>query len=276
MEDAISSAGSHLLDTHQDADHHRSVFTFAGSPDQLLASLLDLAAVAFERIDLRTHQGVHPRIGALDVVPFVPLTGATTTECVEVAQETGRRLAETFDLPVFLYADAATVPERRNLADLRRGGLTGLADRMRRSCWHPDFGPSRLHPSAGAVAVGARPPLVAFNVVLDAEDLSVARSIAAEVRAANGGPPGVKALGLRLESRGQVQVSMNLCDIERTSILQVFEAVADAAVRRGVLVAESEIVGLAPRHALRGATECSLRFAGRLTDHTLENRLGLP
>ena len=242
--------GVRLLDWSADVSHNRSVFTLAGSAGPLGDAVLALFEQALARIDLRTHRGAHPRIGAVDVVPFVPLEGATMAECVELARSTAARVAARFQLPVYLYEEAAVDPARRRLEDIRRGGLEGLAARMSSAAWRPDHGPAALHVTGGATAIGARRPLVAFNVNLGTDRLDIARQIAVTVRSSGGGLPHVKAIGVRLEDRGIVQVSMNLTNLERTPIFQAFEAVRREAARHGVAVLETEVVGLVPAGAL--------------------------
>ncbi len=273
MAAAVRLAGARLLDIHSDGDHNRSVFTFVGTVPEIESAAVRLACEAVGRIDLRRHRGVHPRIGALDVVPFVPLDGSSMSECVNVARRVGAAIAEETGVPVFLYGRAATNPARSTLAVLRRGGLDALRERIGHEGWVPDFGPPELHPTAGATAVGARPLLVAYNVCLESADLDVGRRIAFATREANGGPRGVQALAFLLEGKGCVQVSMNLTDVEATSVLAAFRRVSDLAALHGVRVASSEIVGLAPRHALAGVTAKDLRLTGRLEDHMLEERL---
>lgn len=267
------SAGVLLLDRSSDPDHNRSVLTMAGSADDLHAAVLALVGCAVERIDLRAHRGVHPRLGAVDVVPFVPLAGATMDACVVLARQAGSAIADAFGVPVYLYGEAASTPARRALDAVRRGQFEGLAAKMRDPAWAPDFGSPAPHPTAGAVAVGARRPLVAFNVNLASDRLDVARAIAAKVRERDGGLPCVKALGLPLASAHVVQVSMNLTDYERTSPAEAFAAVAREARALGVAVAGSELVGLIPRAALRGTTPEALQLRGFTDDRVLEVRL---
>jgi glutamate formiminotransferase len=275
MAQAISAVpGVRLLDRSSDPAHNRSVFTIVGDPDPLAAAALALAERAIADIDLRHHTGVHPRIGALDVLPFVPLEGAPMAVCVELARRTGAAIAERWSVPVYLYEEAATSADRRRLESIRRGGLDGLAARMAQPAWWPDFGPRALHPTAGACAVGARKVLVAFNVTLSTNRLDVARAIAAAIRERGGGLPAVKALGLPLADRGLVQVSMNLTDIERTPMPAAFEAVAREAARLGAAVAGSEVIGLVPRAALAGATPDEMRIENWSDDRVLETRLG--
>jgi glutamate formiminotransferase len=272
MAAALRSRHASLLDSHVDPDHNRSVFTFSGPADALVDAVEALARVALARIDLREHRGVHPRIGAIDVVPFVPLQSTTMEECVALARSVGDRLGKALCLPVFLYGAAATRENRRALAAIRCGGTSGLAKRIADGDL-PDYGPPHLHPTAGATAVGARGLLVAFNVELASQDLSIARRIAAAIRERDGGLPGIQALGLWLESKRRVQISMNLTDPTRTGVLEALEAVETRARAAGIEVEASELVGLAPLSALRGATSKRLRLADRLEDHVLEGRL---
>lgn len=262
-----------LLDVSADPDHHRSVFTYAGDADVLEAAALVLVERAIAAIDLREHRGVHPRMGAVDVMPFVPLGDETLDTCVELARRVGAAVAGHFHIPVYLYGAAATTPARRRLEDVRRGQFEGLAARFRDPDWVPDFGPAAPHPTAGALAIGARPPLIAFNVNLATDRLEVARRIAAAVRERDGGLPAVKALGLQLAHRGYVQVSMNLTDFMRTPPAVAFEAVRREATALGVAVGSSELIGLIPRAALRGTTPEALQLAGFREDWILEERV---
>ena len=270
---AAAASGCRVLDLHVDPDHHRSVVTLIGEEDELYEGILALTREATARIDLRVQRGVHPRMGAVDVIPFVPLGGAAMADCVRVARRVGRAIAEGLKIPVFLYEAAASSEARRNLATIRRGQFEGLRKKLDQPGWAPDFGPRRPHPTAGVAAVGARDLLVAFNVVLGTGDLSVARGIARAIREANDGMKGVKALGLELASRELVQVSMNLTDIEATDLRTVYDRVEREAASRGVSVVESEIVGLAPRAAAGGATTANLHLDRDLEGVILENRL---
>ncbi|MGB2982588.1 MAG: glutamate formimidoyltransferase [Candidatus Bipolaricaulia bacterium] len=271
--DAVRGAGCRVLDTHTDPDHHRSVLTIVGEPPDVVRGVLAMVEAAIQRIDVRTHRGAHPRMGAVDVVPFVPLEGSSMAECIAVAEEVGRKIGDQFEIPVYMYEEAASREDRRNLASVRRGGLSAIAERIDTDEGRPDFGPARVHPSAGAAAVGARGFLVAYNVNLATADVEVAGAIASAIRASNGGLPGVKALGILLRSRGIAQVSMNLTDIEATTVAEAFECVANEAERRGVSVLESEIVGLVPRAALGEATTEDLLLARTLADLILERRI---
>jgi len=274
MADAIRRApGARLLDFSSDASHNRSVFTLAGDAAAVEQAVMALFERAVADVDLRAHQGEHPRLGAVDVVPFVPIEGVTMAECVELAKRVGAAIAARFSIPVFLYEEAATTPARRNLEDIRRGEFEGLAARMATPEWRPDFGPAAPHPSAGASVVGARMPLIAYNINLATDRLDVAKKIAAAIRQSSGGFRFVKAAGFRLDDRGIVQVSMNLTNYERTPIFRVFETVKREAARYGVSILESEIVGLVPAAALASAAEFYLQLEGFKADQVLENRL---
>jgi glutamate formiminotransferase len=262
-----------LLDHSADAAHHRSVFTIAGDATALHEAVLRLVAIAVECVDLREHHGEHPRLGAVDVVPFIPLGRATMAECVRLAQITGRAIAERFNLPVYLYEQASTDPARKRLEDIRRGGFEGLARKMLQPGWQPDFGPATPHPTAGAAVVGARRVLIAYNVNLATNRVDVAKRIASIVRERNGGLPCVKALGLTLRDRRLAQVSMNLTDYERTPPQVAFDRVAHEARKLGVDVLESELVGLIPAAALTNTTASHLRLRNFSERQVLESRL---
>ena len=244
--------GVRLASVHIDPDHHRSVFTFLGAPETVQAAALSLARAVFETVDMRAHQGIHPRLGALDVLPFVPLRDLTMADAVAVARAVGERLAADHGLPVYLYGAAATAPDRRSLLAVRAGQYEGLPTRLADPSWRPDFGPARFEPRLGALLVGARDVLVAYNVWLDTDDAAAARGIARAVRESAGGLPALQAMGGRLERRGLAQVAMNLLDYRVTSLPQAFDAVRSEAARRGVGVRRGELVGLAPRAAFAG------------------------
>ena len=250
-----ATSGVALLDRTSDADHNRSVLTFAGQADAVETAMEAVVAGAIERIDMRTHRGQHPRLGAVDVVPFVPLGDTTMAECVSLARAFGARIAERFDLPVYLYAEAATRPERRLLSDIRRPQFEGLAEAMAAPGGEPDFGPRRPHPSAGATVVGARPFLIAWNIELASPDVALAKRIAKAIRERDGGLPRVQALGLFLEESGRAQVSMNLLDFRVTPLWRVWEAVAALAAEAGVELLDSELIGLAPLAAFTGTAD---------------------
>jgi glutamate formiminotransferase len=265
--------GVRLADVHADAVHHRSVYTMLGDAEALRAAVLALCGTAIAAIDLTGHRGAHPRIGAVDVVPFVPLGPTPMAEAVAAARTTGVAIADRYELPVLFYEAAATAPHRRALEAVRRGQFEGLAARLASPEWAPDAGPARPHPSAGAVAVGARPILVAFNVNLATRDLAVGRAVARAVRTSNGGLPAVKAMALALADRGLVQVSMNLTDVDTTPPRAAFDAVVGEAARHAVEVTDSELVGLAPAAAMSPDDARRMRVAGWHPDLVLDRYL---
>ena len=265
--------GVRLLDHSSDASHNRSVFTMAGDAAPIKAAVLAMYDRALAAIDLRTHTGEHPRLGAVDVVPFVPIEGVTMEACVTLAKEIAQEVAARFGVPVYLYEEASSNPARKNLEDIRRGEFEGLAAKMKTGGWTPDFGPAAPHESAGASVIGARMPLIAYNINLDTDRLDVAKKIAAAIRHSSGGFRYVKAAGFKLDDRGIVQVSMNLTNYEKTPIFRVFETVKREAERYGVAILESEIVGLIPAAALNAAAEYYLQIAGFKADQVLENKL---
>ena len=274
MADAVRRVnGVSLLDFSSDPSHNRSVFTLVGDAAGVEQAVLALFERAVADIDLRTHKGEHPRLGAVDVVPFVPIEGVTMAQCVELAKKVGAAVAERFGVPVFLYEEASTNPARKNLEDIRRGEFEGLAAKILAPEWKPDFGPSAPHPSAGASVIGARMPLIAYNINLATDRLDVAKKIAAAIRQSSGGFRFVKAAGFKLDDRGIVQVSMNLTNYEKTPIFRVFETVKREAARYGVSILESEIVGLIPSAALAAAAEFYLQIEGFTPDQILENKL---
>ena len=265
--------GARVLDRSSDASHHRSVITLAGQPAALKDAILALFERALEEIDLRAHSGEHPRMGAVDVVPFIPIEQATMDDCVALAKDTGSEVARRFQVPVYLYEEASNNPARKNLEDIRRGQFEVLAAKMKDPAWAPDYGPAAPHPSAGAVAIGARMPLIAYNINLATNRLDVAKKIAAAVRFSSGGFRYVKAMGVALEDRGIVQVSMNLTNYEKTPVFRVFEAVQREATRYGVAVLESEIVGLVPNAALLATAEHVLQLSAFAPNQILEQKL---
>jgi glutamate formiminotransferase / 5-formyltetrahydrofolate cyclo-ligase len=270
---AAAAPGVRLLDVSSDPDHNRTVLTLAGEPEALIAGLLQLYAAALAGIDLRRHEGVHPRIGAVDVVPFVPLGDTPMALAVTTARRLARQVARRFDLPVYLYEEAAARPARRSLALIRRGGFEGLANKLADPAWDPDHGPARPHPSAGATVIGARFFLIACNAILDTADLAIARAVAGAVRESGGGLPAVRALGFYLASRGRAQVSMNLVDFRRTSLHHALERVREEAAARGARVLANELVGLLPAAAALGAVGeepwMPAQGAGRLLEERL-------
>jgi glutamate formiminotransferase / 5-formyltetrahydrofolate cyclo-ligase len=262
-----------LLDYSSDTAHNRSVLTMAGDATSLQAAVVALFEAALPRIDLRQHTGEHPRLGAVDVVPFVPIADVTMDECVRLAKETAAEVADRFQVPVYLYEEASGNPARKNLEDIRRGEFEGLEAKMSAPGWAPDFGPARPHPTAGATVMGARMPLIAYNINLATNRLDVAKKIAAAIRFSSGGFRYVKAMGIALEDRGIVQVSINLTNYEKTPMFRVFEAVKQEAARYGVTILESEIVGLVPAAALIGTAEHALQLASFTPNQILENKL---
>ena len=274
LADAARTAGARVLGLSLDANHNRSVLTLAGGPDALAEATFAAAKKAVELIDLTAHQGEHPRMGAMDVLPFIPLRQATMPDAVLLAQRVGRRIGEELGVPVFLYESAATRPDRKNLADIRKPQFEGLRDLIGTDPDRvPDFGPSRIHPTAGCVAVGARMPLIAYNVDLESQDVGLAKRIAKKIRERDGGLPGIKALGLFLEDRRCAQVSINVCDYTKTGLLAVFQAVGALAAEAGVAVRSSEIVGLVPQLALPPRAEEVLKLAGFTPDLVLDRHL---
>lgn len=267
-----ATPGAALLDYSSDASHNRSVVTFVGDPEATREAALAAVARAVALIDLRHHAGEHPRIGAADVVPFVPVANATMVECVALAQWLGQRIWERLRVPVYYYAEAATRPERRRLPDIRKGEFEGLAEKMADPAWRPDVGDPRPHPTAGAVVVGARRPLIAYNINLATRDVGLAKVIARAVRESGGGLAAIQAMGVASES-GLAQVSINVLDYTTTSLVHVFSEVRRRAADAGVEVAESEIVGLVPLDAVAGAARDALRLRGFSRDQILEAKM---
>ncbi|MCX6590956.1 MAG: glutamate formimidoyltransferase [Acidobacteria bacterium] len=270
LADVIAAvAGVTVLDRTSDVDHHRSVITFAGAPEPVLEAGIRAVGEAAHLIDLRTHAGVHPRVGACDVLPFVPVEGVTLAECAELAHRAGHEIWQRHQIPVFFYEAAALTPERQRLELVRRGGFEALTTRPD----PPDVGTIRRHPSAGATIVGARKFLIAYNINLASNDLALAKEIARRIRTSGGGLPCLKALGLPLEARQQVQVSMNLTDFEVTPLATVFTTVQRLAADHGVEIAGSELIGLIPQQALEGTAHLDLRWEQFDESRILENRL---
>lgn len=273
IDQAARRPGVRVLDMSSDADHNRSVITIAGAPAAVEEAVFAIVARARDLIDLRRHHGTHPRIGAVDVVPFVPVSGVSMADCVQSARRAAERIGRELAIPVYLYEEAASAPYRRNLADIRQGEFEGLAAKMQDPLWRPDFGPPAPHPSAGAVVVGARTYLIAYNIYLGSKDLKLAKAIARAVRQRDGGLSNVKALGMYIKERDMVQISMNLVDPFRTPIYRVMEAVRTEAARYGVPVVESELIGLLPLEALVETARYYLQLHNLRADHVLENRL---
>lgn len=268
-----STPDCELLDCEADASHNRMVVTFTGTPEAAVEAVFKATRKAAELIDLRHHTGEHPRMGATDVIPFVPVSGMTMKDCVKLANQLGKRIADELQIPVYLYENAAACPERRNLADVRRGQFEGLLQEIKKPERKPDFGPQEMHPTAGCIAVGARKALVAFNVNLATSDLEIANAIAKKIRGSSGGFVHVKALGVKLEERNQVQISMNLVDYKKTSVYHAFEFVKREAARFGVNVVGSEIIGLLPMEALMEAAVWYLQVENFKPEQILEKQV---
>jgi len=268
-----SAPGVRLLDVSSDPSHNRSVLTLVGDAEGVRQGVRALFGAAVPRIDLTRHRGEHPRMGAVDVVPIIPIRGATVEQCVALSREIAAEIAERYRIPVYLYEDSATSDRRRNLAEVRKGEFEGFADKMKAPEWKPDFGPDSPHPTAGVVAVGARAPLIAYNINLGTRDLAIADRIAKAIRHLGGGFRYVKALPVELAERGQVQVSINMTNFRKTPLHRVFECVRSEAERHGVPIVGSEIVGLTPAEALVMTAEYYLRLENFSVDQVLELRL---
>ncbi|MBA4602479.1 glutamate formimidoyltransferase [Thermoactinomyces mirandus] len=274
VDTAKNIPGIKLLDAEWDRDHNRSVFTMVGSPEGAEEAAVQLCRCAMENIDMTKHQGSHPRMGATDVMPFVPVKNMTIDECVELSKRVARRIWDELKIPSFLYGDSATSPKRRNLAKVRKGQFEGMPEKLLQDEWAPDYGGRKIHPTAGIVAIGARKPLVAFNVILGTDNLEIANKIARIVRASNGGFRSCKGIGVKMEERGVVQVSMNMVDYEDTPLYRAFETIRFEAKRYGVPIVGSEIIGLTPAKALIDAAEYYLRIENfDYSKQVLENHL---
>jgi len=268
------TAGVTLLDYSSDASHNRSVLTLIGSPDGIAEAAFRLCEKAAELIDMTRQTGEHPRMGATDVIPFVPIRGVSADECVEISQVVAKRIWDELKIPSILYEFSATKPNRRNLADVRRGQFEGMPDKLLRDEWAPDFGERKIHPTAGVTAIGARPPLIAYNVNLDTPDIEIANKIAKAIRGSSGGFKYCKAIGVKLEDRNIAQVSMNFVNSEETPIYRVFEAIRFEAQRWGVGIIGSELIGLASAKALIDCAEYYLKIEDFNFDkQVLENHL---
>ncbi|SHD78503.1 glutamate formimidoyltransferase [Schnuerera ultunensis] len=262
-----------LLDYSMDKDHNRSVVTFIGEPEKVIEAAFNATKTAAELIDMKTHRGGHPRMGATDVIPLIPISDITMEECIEYSIQLGKRIGEELGISVFLYEKSAKSKERENLADIRRGQYEGMAEKLKKEEWQPDFGPDILNERAGVTAVGARMPLVAFNVNLATGDVEIAKKIANVVRARTGGFTYCKAIGLEIAERGIVQVSMNMVDYTRTSLFRVFDTIEREAKRYGVNVIGSEIIGLVPMQALVDVADYYLRLENFDSSQILEKRM---
>lgn len=265
--------GVKLLDYSNDEDHNRLVVTVVGEPEALKAALLEAVGQAVALIDLNRHSGQHPRMGAVDVIPFIPIKGCTMDEAIALSKEVGEQIATLYQVPVFLYEKSATAPHRENLAAVRKGEFEGMAEKIKLAEWQPDFGPAERHPTAGTVAVGARMPLVAYNVNLGTADLNIASDIARKIRFIGGGLRYCKAMGVELKERGIVQVSINMTDYTRTALYRAFELVKIEARRYGVAVVGSEIIGLVPMEALIDTASFYLGLENFSMNQVLEARI---
>ncbi|HMA60134.1 MAG TPA: glutamate formimidoyltransferase [Halanaerobiales bacterium] len=265
--------GIKLLDYSADKDHNRLVVTLLGGAEELKKSVHAAIGIAVDVIDMNQHKGEHPRMGAVDVVPFTPVKNVEMEDAVKLANEVAKKAAEEYDLPIYLYEEAASTDQRKNLADIRRGEYEGFADKIKKDEWKPDYGPQAVHPTAGATVIGARMPLVAFNINLDTDDLEIANKIARKVRHSSGGLRFVKAIGIDLSERNIVQVSMNMTDYTQTSLYQAFEMVKFEAKRYGVNVIGSELIGLLPAQALFDVAEYYLGLEDFESEQIMENRL---
>lgn len=265
--------GVKLLDYSNDEDHNRLVVTVVGESEALKAALLEAVGQAVALIDLNLHSGQHPRMGAVDVIPFIPIKGCTMDEAIALSKEVGEQIATLYQVPVFLYEKSATAPHRENLAAVRKGEFEGMAEKIKLTEWQPDFGPAERHPTAGTVAVGARMPLVAYNVNLGTADLNIASDIARKIRFIGGGLRYCKAMGVELKERGIVQVSINMTDYTRTALYRAFELVKIEARRYGVPVVGSEIIGLVPMEALIDTASFYLGLENFSMNQVLEARI---
>ncbi|NNL75144.1 MAG: glutamate formimidoyltransferase [Desulfobacterales bacterium] len=265
--------GVKLLDYQNDEDHNRSVVTVVGEPDPLKAAVIESMGVAVELIDMRTHQGQHPRMGAIDVVPFIPVKNVSVDEAVAISKAAAKEASAKYKLPIFLYEQSAARPERQNLATIRKGQFEGMAEKIKQQQWTPDFGPGQIHPTAGVTAMGARMPLVAFNVNLATDKLDIADLISKKVRHISGGLRYCKGIGIELKDRGIVQVSMNMTDYTKTALYRVFELIKIEARRYGVNVIGSEIIGLVPMEALIDSAAYYLRVEDFSMEQVLEARI---
>lgn len=265
--------GVKLLDYSNDIDHNRLVVTVVGQPEALKEAVIEAIGIAVELIDLNHHQGQHPRMGAADVVPFIPIKGCTMDDAIALSREVGATVAERYNLPVFLYEKSASEPHRENLAAVRKGEFEGMAEKIKLPEWHPDFGPAERHPTAGAVAIGARMPLVAYNINLDTPSLEIAHGIAKKIRFIGGGLRYCKAMGVELKERGITQVSINMTDYTKTALYQAMEMVRFEARRYGVNVVGSEIIGLVPMAALIDTSAYYLGLENFSMQQVLEARI---
>ncbi|HKL76298.1 MAG TPA: glutamate formimidoyltransferase [Halanaerobiales bacterium] len=265
--------GVKLLDYSADKDHNRLVITALGGPEELKEAVFKASQIAVDIIDLNKHEGEHPRMGAVDVVPFTPVKNVEMEEAIELSKEVGKKLSEKLDLPIYLYEESASNSQRKNLANIRKGEFEDFSEKIKKEEWKPDYGKAEIHPTAGATVVGARMPLVAFNINLDTDNLDIANKIAKKVRHSSGGLRYCKAIGVELKERGIVQVSMNMTNYTKTALYQTFEMVKFEAERYGINIIGSELIGLLPAQALYDVAEYYLKLEDFTTDQIMENRL---
>jgi len=265
--------GVKLLDYSADKDHNRLVITALGGPEELKEAVFKASKIAVDIIDLNKHEGEHPRMGAVDVVPFTPVKNVEMEEAIELSKEVGKKLSEKLDLPIYLYEESASNSQRKNLANIRKGEFEDFSEKIKKEEWKPDYGKAEIHPTAGATVVGARMPLVAFNINLDTDNLDIANKIAKKVRHSSGGLRYCKAIGVELKERGIVQVSMNMTNYTKTALYQTFEMVKFEAERYGINIIGSELIGLLPAQALYDVAEYYLKLEDFTTDQIMENRL---
>lgn len=269
----IATEGVKLLDYSPDKDHNRVVVTVMGEPASVKKAMVEAAGIAIKEIDMTRHKGEHPRMGAIDVVPFIPIKDFTMEEAVVLAKETAREMSKKYDLPTFLYEKAAAAPARENLANIRKGEFEGMKEKIQQPEWKPDFGPANIHPTAGATVVGARMPLIAYNINLNTSNIEIANKISKCIRHISGGLRYCKAMGVDLKERGIVQVSINMTDFTKTALYRVFEMVRFEAQRYGVEIVGSEIIGLTPMEALIDTAAYYLRLEDFNVRQVIENRM---
>uniref|UniRef100_A0A7C4U441 glutamate formimidoyltransferase n=1 Tax=Caldisericum exile TaxID=693075 RepID=A0A7C4U441_9BACT len=271
--ESLKLTGAKVLDVSSDPDHNRTVITFVGDKEVVLKGAFAVAKSAVELIDLTKHKGTHPRMGAVDVIPFIPIKGVTMEDCVEISKMVGERIGVELKVPVYLYAESSTREERRSLPNIRQGEFEGFFEKIKDPNWKPDFGPSEVHPTAGVTAVGAREFLIAYNIYLNTKDVNIAEKIAKSIRESSGGLRFIQAKGMYIEEKGMAQVSMNVLNYKKAPLYRVFEIVKMEAERYGVSVAESELVGLMPIRAALESLAFYLRFSKLTSDSIIETKM---
>ena len=271
--ESLKLTGAKVLDVSSDPDHNRTVITFVGDKEVVLKGAFAVAKSAVELIDLTKHKGTHPRMGAVDVIPFIPIKGVTMEDCVEISKMVGEKIGVELKVPVYLYAESSTREERRSLPNIRQGEFEGFFEKIKDPNWKPDFGPSEVHPTAGVTAVGAREFLIAYNIYLNTKDVNIAEKIAKSIRESSGGLRFIQAKGMYIEEKGMAQVSMNVLNYKKAPLYRVFEIVKMEAERYGVSVAESELVGLMPIKAALESLAFYLRFSKLTSDSIIETKM---